>query len=265
MPFARTVGLEMSPNKYGILAAVALGVTMVRVDGRAWLVRPNWIRVPLFVVVVLGAVITQQRGVYITVAWVLGLGVGFALVGERVSRRLATARVAWLLAGSFMALLALGSVVFPYVAPEWFLNVGSEGTIRNVTERVDANVLGWQMFKRSPLTGIGHGMFTTSTGFRVGIHNHFWEQVVATGILGGIPYLLFHLLVLIYALQLFGSTCGLCKAVASALVVSVSATCLAYQFFPGFFTSVFAVVCGLVISVRRDEKVTGRLLDSQVG
>ena len=38
------------------------------------------------------------------------------------------------------------------------------------------------------------------------------------------------------------------------LVVSVSAAYLAYQFSLGFFTSVFALICGLVLSVTREDR-----------
>ena len=94
------------------------------------------------------------------------------------------------------------------------------------------------------------------------IHNHFWDHLVSTGLVGGIPYLLFHLLILVSALSLFARSRGITKAVASVLSASVFITYLAYQFAPLFFVAVFAVTCGLVVALNRDECPMGQPLAS---
>lgn len=167
-------------------------------------------------------------------------------------RWLASARGAWLATVSYALLLIVANVIFPLVAPPWLLNVGSDMSVANVHLRIDANAVGWQVFKQAPLLGIGHGTLLRMTDLVEAIHNHFWEHVVATGIVGSVPYLLFHMWILVSALRLLGSRRASVRAMAKALVVSVSATYLAYQFSAGFFTSVFAVVCGLVICAGRE-------------
>jgi hypothetical protein len=258
MPLPRTLGLAMSPNRFGILAAVALATVMAGPGGDERIVRPFWSRALLFCVVIAAAVISQTRGVYLTVLLTLGLGGILPLARERATHWLASTKEAWLTAGSYAVLLILANVVFPLVAPEWIVDVGTEMNGANVNLRADANAMGWLLLKQAPLLGIGHGMFLRVTLLTEGIHNHFWEQLVSTGILGGIPYLLFHMLILVSALRLLGSSRSSVGAVAKALTVSVSATYLAYQFFPGFFTPVFAVLCGLVVSAQREEQRLGR-------
>jgi len=264
MPLPRTLGLAMSPNRFGILAAVALATAMAGAGGDERIVRPSWARALLFCVVMAAAAISQTRGVYLTVLLTLGLGGILLLASERATQWLASTKEAWLMAGSYAVLLTLANVVFPVVAPEWIVDVGIELNGANVDLRVDANAMGWLLFKQAPLLGIGHGMFLRVTPLSEGIHNHFWEQLVSTGILGGIPYLLFHMLILVSALRLIGSSRSSVKAVAKALIVSVSATYLAYQFFPGFFTPVFAVVCGLVLSAQREEQQLSRPANEEI-
>jgi hypothetical protein len=254
MPLPRTLGLAMSPNRFGILAAVALATVMAGAGGDERIVRPCWARALLFCMVMAAAVISQTRGVYLAVLLTLGLSRILLLARERATRWLSSTKEAWLTAGSYAVLLILANVVFPVVAPEWMVDVGIELNGANVNLRVDANAMGWLLFKQAPLLGIGHGMFLRLTLLTEGIHNHFWEQLVSTGVLGGIPYLLFHMLILVSALRLMGSSRSPVRAVAKALTVSVSATYLAYQFFPGFFTPVFAVLCGLVVSAQREEQ-----------
>ncbi|UCC77925.1 MAG: hypothetical protein JSW37_06045 [Anaerolineales bacterium] len=126
-------------------------------------------------------------------------------------------------------------------------------SVDNVFQRMELNAQGWFLLRQVPLLGIGHGAFPLLQGSAYNIHNHFWEHVVSTGIVGGVPYLLFHLLILVRALQLMGSLRPSVRAAAHVLVVSVSGTYLAYQFSLSFFTSVFAVLCGLVLALRREE------------
>lgn len=252
MPVPRTLGLAMTITKFGILAAVAL--TTALVGGDKPLIRPLWARAFLFCVVMAAAVISQARAVYMTVLATLGWAGLLLVARERTLRWLASARGAWLTTVFYAILLIVANIIFPLVAPPWLLNVGSDTSVTNVTYRLDANATGWRVLKQAPLFGIGHGTLLRVTQLNESIHNHFWEHVVATGIVGGIPYLLFHTWILVSALQLLGSARATIRAVAKALVVSVSATYLAYQFSAGYFTSVFAVVCGLVISAGADEQ-----------
>ena len=61
------------------------------------------------------------------------------------------------------------------------------------------------------------------------------------------------MLILVGALRLLGSSRSSSRVIAVVLVVAVSATYLAYQFSLSFFTSVFALLCGLVVSVQRED------------
>lgn len=256
MPLPRTLGLAMTITKFGILAAVALTTALVGGDKR--LIRPLWARAFLFGVVIAAAVISQARAVYMTVLATLGWAGLLLVARERTLRWLASARGAWLTTVFYAILLIVANVIFPLVAPPWLLNVGSETSVTNVTYRLDANATGWRVLKQAPLFGIGHGTLLRVTHLNESIHNHFWEHVVATGIVGAIPYLLFHMWILVSALQLLGSERSTISAMARALVVSVSATYLAYQFSAGYFTSVFAVLCGLVICAGRKEQPIGQ-------
>ncbi len=265
MPLPRTVGLDMTPDKFGILASVALATAMARAHDGRWLLPWPWFRAVLVASVVLAALITQTRGVYLTVLWAIGLGALLVLAGKQAADRLDRARVAWVLAIAFAASLVVANIAFPFIAPDWLVDVGGQESVDGVLTRLGANATGWLVLRRFPVAGIGHGRFRAVSGFRTGIHNHFWEHIVATGIVGGLPYILFHLLILVHALRLLGSSTGaIYRAVALVLVVSVSATYVAYQFFPGFFTSVFAAVCGLVVSVRREEQAISKLMVPQV-
>lgn len=253
IPFSRTLGLRMTFNKFGVLASAALAAVLAPAPGHKPFVRRAWLRVAIFFAVVAAAVLSQTRGVYLTVVWTLGLSVALWLVRRRRSGWLASSVGSWLAVGSYALLLVLGNVLFTAVAPQWLINVGSSVSADNVFLRMELNAQGWLVLREVPLLGIGHGAFPLLQGSAYNIHNHFWEHVVSTGIVGGVPYLLFHLLILVRALQMLGSLRPSVRAAAHVLVVSVSGTYLAYQFSLSFFTSVFAVLCGLVLALRREE------------
>lgn len=254
IPFPRTLGIRMTYNKFGVLAAAAVATVLAPSLADEPLIRPPWFRAALIVTIMAAVLLSQTRGVYLTILWTLGLGAAFALRRRERFRWLSSAAGAWWAAGSYALCLVLGNVLFLAVAPQWLLNLGYAQSVRNVLLRLDLNAQGWLVFQRAPLLGIGHGTFPHLSGGGANIHNHFWEQFVATGILGGIPYVLFHMFILVGALRLLGSSRLSLRAVAIVLVVSVSATYLAYQFSLGFFTSVFAVICGLVLSARREDR-----------
>jgi O-antigen ligase len=263
IPFPRTLGIRMTYNKFGVLAAAALATVLAPSAGDEPFIRPSWFRVALFCTIMAAVLLSQTRGVYLTILWTLGLSAAFALRKHRRFQWLSSTSGAWWAAGSYALLLVLGNVLFLAVAPAWLVNVGYAQSVRNVLLRLDLNARGWLVFQRAPLLGIGHGTFPNLQPGGMNIHNHFWEQFVSTGIVGGIPYLLFHLLILVGALRLLGSSRPSLRAVALVLVVSVSATYLAYQFSLAFFTSVFAVICGLVLSVKREDRRRSRARNEQ--
>ncbi len=246
MPFRRTLGVAMSPDKYGIMASVAVATLVVGAsmqNGEGW---PRPVRALLLIVTLAGAVISQGRGVYMTVLLAMGLSV-LAVRGAELARRLSGARIAWFVAIAYATGLLLANLLFPYLAPQALVNVGSERSVRNVYSRIEANALGLQLLRQQPVLGIGHDTIEQLTFTTTGIHNHFFEQFVATGLVGGIPYLLFHLLVLAGAVRLMGQAPLHLGAAARTLVISVLSIYLAYQFFPGFFVSIFALISGLVL------------------
>jgi len=264
IPFPRTLGVRMTYNKFGVLAAVALATVLAPSAGDEPFIQPAWFRVALLCTIMAAVLLSQTRGVYLTSLWTLGLSAAFALWKHRRFQWLSSMAGAWCATGSYASLLVLGNVLFLTVAPAWLVNVGYAQSVRNVLLRLGLNAQGWLVFQRAPLLGIGHGAFPDLRGGGVNIHNHFWEQFVSAGILGGIPYLLFHMLILVGALRLLGSSRPSLRAVALVLVVGVSATYLAYQFSLGFFTSVFAVICGLVLSIKPKERRLSRACDERL-
>jgi O-antigen ligase len=160
-------------------------------------------------------------------------------------------RGSWVAAVLFLGLLILANVLFPVIAPDFLLDVGDRRDVSSAFSRVDANAVAWNLFTESPLVGIGHGNFDQYHNGETGVHNHLLEQLVSTGLVGGIPYVLFHVLILVGSLRQLGHREGLSRSVSRVLCVSVLATLFAYQFFPGFFVSTFGVISGLIVSRRR--------------
>lgn len=253
MPFARTIGIAMSPDKYALMAGLAVAALIGSFGSSRPMVRPGWMRVPLLLLALVGCVITQTRAVYIGVAFALCLA-GFFWVMRKAARPwFATLAGACTVAAAFSLVLIVSNLLFLQVAPESIMDVGGARTVENVVVRSETNAVAWQIFQREPWLGIGHGRFEDLTFDIVGIHNHFLEQLVATGIIGGVPYLLFHLLILVRALRAAGDSDLSRAAVSRALVTGVLVTYLEYQFFPGFFVSPFAIMCGLIVCLERDK------------
>ncbi len=251
MPIPRTLGVAMSHNKFGIMAGVALATVILSAAVSESTVSSRWLRVLLFVLILAGCAITQTRAVYLTVVLVLAVSVCFLVGGRRINRWLGKRNRSWFVALAYAALLVVANVLFPYVVPDALVDVGTAQSARNVSARIEMGALGWLHFSRAPLLGIGHGAIDELTFDDTGIHNHLLEQFVSTGLVGGIPYLLFHMLVLVTALRLLEHPPLWTGTAARVLVVGVVATLFAYQFFPGFFVSTFAVLGGLVASLAR--------------
>jgi hypothetical protein len=254
MPVVRTLGIPMTYNRFGVMAAAALATVMVPGVGRGSITQRSAVRAALFFVSGAAVLVSQTRGVYLTMLWAFGLCLLLALGRQRRFGWLSSPGGAWLAAAAFAMVLVLGNLLFTSVAPSWVIDLGYEQSVLNVSRRVELNALGWAAFRDEPLLGIGHGTLPSLRPGITNIHNHFWEHIVSTGLAGGIPYVLFHLLILVGALRLLGSDRSGERAVAIVLVVSISATYVAYQFFMGFFTAEFAMVSGLVLLLRREER-----------
>lgn len=251
MPFPRTLGHPMSHNKFGILASVALATVMESGLGGQDIVAPLWASAGLFALAALGVLITQTRGPYLTVLAAIGLSACLWLDRRRQRPWYSRLRGSCAAALLYLGLLILANVLFPVVAPDFLLDVGSPRDVASALGRVDANTVAWRLFTESPLLGIGHGNFDKYHNGETGIHNHLLEQLASTGLAGGIPYLLFHVLILVGALRQLGHHEGLSESVSRVLCVSVLSALFAYQFFPGFFVSTFAVIGGMIVSRRR--------------
>ncbi len=250
MPFPRTLGHPMSHNKFGILASVSLAtVTQTGLGGKG-IIEPIWASGVLLALTVLGVLITQTRGPYLTVLVAIGLSAYLLLLRKRQRPWYSSPRGSWGAAVLYLGLLILANVLFPVLAPDFLLDVGGPRDVYSALGRVDANVVAWRLFTESPFLGIGHGNFDQYHNGETGIHNHLLEQLASTGLVGGAPYVLFHVLVLVSALRQLGHHQGLSQAVSRVLCVSVLATLFAYQFFPGFFVSTFAVISGLIVARR---------------
>ena len=153
----------------------------------------------------------------------------------------------------YFAFLVLANVSFLDVAPPWLVDMGAAEDVYSVVSRTQLNTVALLTFLRSPLLGVGHGTVIHTTYEDVFVHNHFLEQFMSTGAVGSIPYLLFHFWVLFISLRQLASSQPSSRAVATALLVSVAATFLAYQFFLGFFTPTFALLSALVLCLQRPE------------
>jgi hypothetical protein len=73
IPFPRTLGIRMTYNKFGVLAAVALATVLAPSGGDGQSIRPLWFRAALFCTITAAVLLSQTRGVYLTILWTLGL------------------------------------------------------------------------------------------------------------------------------------------------------------------------------------------------
>lgn len=259
MPLPRTMGIDVSPGKVGILGGIALSTVLLSSGGSDRIVEGVRPRVLLFVLAAAAVAVTQTRGAYLAALAAIGFSTYFLIVRGRERPWFGSRLGSVLVVVLYFCSLVVGNLVFPVLAPDFILNVGGTRTAQNVFIRAESNVMGWHLLDRAPLLGIGHGNFIHFSFTEGGIHNHFWEQFVSTGLLGGIPYLLFHMLVLQTALRQSGRAQGASRTVARAVCASVLAAYLGYQSFAGFFTSSLAILYGLVLSLRRNAPVAGAL------
>jgi O-antigen ligase len=251
----------MSPDKFGIMAAVVVASLILSRAGehaQAW---PSAVQALLLLLSLAGVIISQTRAVYLTILMALGLSLCFLRFPRALVRWVGSVRVSWLVTVGYALFLILANVIFPRIAPADLIDVGSAQSVRNVVVRIESNALIWQTLRQAPIMGIGHGRFQSLAFSLASIHNHFGEQIVSTGLVGGLPYLLFHLWVLAQALQLLGLVSDSVQPLARTLVVSVLSIYFTFQFFSGFFVSTLAVVVGLIVSLRAQHK-SSRLVQS---
>jgi hypothetical protein len=251
------MGLDMSPGKVGIFGAIGLSLVIASFGRKEPLLRRAWARVLLLPLAGAAVLISQSRTAYLTMMAAIGFSAFFALSRSRQRPWFGRTRGAWCLTVAYSVFLALGAALLPVLAPVSMLRAGSQHTVQNVMLRYTSNVIGWELFRNSPLVGVGLGSFENVSFAPGGIHNHFWAQFVATGLLGGIPYLLFHMLILVQALSLAGRGAGKRRSIACAVSAAMMATYLAFQSFAGYFTSSLAILCGLVLSLSAQGGASG--------
>jgi len=282
MPFPRTLGVTMSPDKFAIIAALAVLSIGLTSHGPRPIVRPRWVALLLALLTLLACLVTQTRAVYLGIVFALVLTVFFRLPERsRATSRLgmagpersrATSRLgmagperllrscfsmatgAWAAVLLFALALVMANVVFAHSPPDALLETGTSAGARNIEIRIQANAQALQFLRRWPWLGIGHGEFEALTNEDNGVHNHFLEQMVATGLLGGLPYWLFHALILVATLRACGDDRPELGGLGCVLAGATAVTFLMYQFFPGYLTTPFAVVCGLVAALARQHK-----------
>ncbi len=257
MPVPRTMGIDVSPGKVGILGAIALSTVLLSSAGVNRIIEGFWARAVLYVLAAAAVVVTQTRGAYLAVLAAIGFSTYFLLIRSKERPWFASQLGSGLAVALYFCFLVVGNLAFPSLAPDFVLNVGAAHTAENVFVRAASNVMGWRLLRESPLLGIGHGNFIYLSFTEAGIHNHFWEQFVSTGLLGGIPYLLFHVLVLRTTLMLTGQSPGVSRTVARVVCASVLAAYLGYQSFAGYFTSSLAVLYGLVLGLKYSAALGG--------
>jgi hypothetical protein len=248
MPVPRTMGIDMSPGKVSMLAAVVLSTVIISPTGRHRVIDRRAMRVILFCLALAAVLITQTRGAYLVALTTLGLS-GYLLLCRDSSPWFARRKGPWLVVAGWAALMVLGNVFLLDLAPDFVLDVGAAQSVHNVHARLLANSEGLRLLCDSPLLGIGHGTFEYVARGPASIHNHFWEQVVATGIAGGLPYLLFHVLVAVALLRSAGHCDSRYGAIGRTISAAVFGIFVGFQSFGAFFPATLAVLYGIALAI----------------
>jgi len=254
MPVPRTLGVAMSPDKFAMIAALTLVTIGLTYDQPLPVVRPRWVAALLALLAILACLIAQTRAVYISILFALALIVCFRLLARVRRPWFSGAAGAWAAVLLYALALVAANVAFSRWVPIEWLDTGTSSSIRNVEIRIEVNALALQMFRRWPWLGIGHDRFEPLTLDDNGIHNVFLEQMVATGLVGGVPYWLFHALILVAALRACGDRRPALAGLGRVLAPAVLVVYLTYQFFPGFLNTPFAVLSGLVAALARERR-----------
>ena len=252
-PVPRTLGIGMSYGKFGIMASVAMVTLIFSTLSPYRIIKSLPLRIVLFLAVVSGILISQGRGVFLTVTTVSLFSVVAALQMRRAAvlgPQAAMSR-SWLLLFAVMAILAIAVGGFlPTVAELDIVDVETVNSLDNAAGRVQINRIAVDLLLQNPLFGIGHGNFVGMAGMGTGIHNHFVEQYVATGFIGGSFYLLFYLLLLLSAWRAFVRGTSLAvRMVAAIFFAGYMAVLLEYLVFPGFLAEAAAWLTGLILAL----------------
>lgn len=253
-PVARSLGIGMSYGKFGIMCSLALAVLIFSSFSSYKIVPQRLMRWVSALLIFAGVLISQGRGVYITVAAVVVLSLILVKLLERESSDVSNTsqdRRQWILLAVFAGLMLAAAFLFmPSTADTDVLDVSTSKSRDNIVGRIDANQLGLRLFVLNPFLGIGHNSAGIVEEVGNGIHNHLLEQLVATGLLGGLPYITFHILILFQAWKIYYLSSGKeGRVLGGILFVGSVATLLEYQVFPGFIVEVFAFICGLIMAL----------------
>jgi O-antigen ligase len=216
--------------------------------------------------VVLASIITQSRGVYLTMLLTMVAMTLSRSIRWPATTRLTRWQISWMISCCcLLLLLFVGARASEDTLPNVIVDVGSSTSVRNVAARASAISAAWTLFLKSPWVGIGHGTRAELFDRTVSVHNHFVEQLEATGLLGAIPYGFFHALVLAKALHLTGARDQRRRKLAILLAIAMAATYMEYQVFPGYFVGLFAMICGLLVcleeQIRRQRRAETEELD----
>lgn len=250
MPFPRTIGIDMTLGKFGIMVSLALPVILFSLFSILKVFRQKLSSLILLVAIFFGILILQSRSVYITTMMVSLFTVILALQ-LRKSSDLKTSQqfLIVFIAIATLAFLVIAAFSQSIVEADLF-DVGARSYL-NAVDRITINRLAYTKFLENPLFGIGHGLFNISSISELtGIHNHFLEQFVATGFLGGTFYVLFFVLLFNKAwniLQLQDN--NELRNLGGLFFVALVGTVIQYQFFPGFLVETTALIIGLLLSV----------------
>ncbi|MEZ4864518.1 MAG: O-antigen ligase family protein [Caldilineaceae bacterium] len=252
-PVPRTIGINMSYGEFGIMAAFATAILMYSYLSPYKIFASRLLKWAVSLALGAGILVSQGRGVF--------LGVGAAgflsfVIGSEVVKGFYTSHWqqrsrAWMLALAFSVVLVLGIAVFmPTAAESDLINVNTIRSQDNAASRVRINQAGIATLLENPFLGIGHGAYTADDA-GAGIHNHFLEQFVATGLLGGLPYLSFYLLMVWNAWQtLTRSDQAELRGFGCIFLIAMIATIMEYQVFPGFLVETVGLLCGLILSAK---------------
>lgn len=246
-PVARTLGIAMSYGKFGIITSFAVAILVLSTFARYKVAPWTAVRIGLLIGVMSGVLISQGRGVYLAVLTTVLIGSMIGIVQRfSISPNANNKKQYWLFIIVVVMLIALASAVFiPGLSEAEIVDVQTARGQDNVESRVTLNHMAASLLQENPWFGVGHGAFTAITDEETGIHNHFLEQFVATGFLGGLAYLAFYAFLLLRAWRLIGSADMRMSTISAIIFVGIAASIIEYQVFPGFLVEATAYIAGL--------------------
>jgi len=179
----RVTSTFSDPNGYGFFLQVALALSLV------FFLRNRSIKsICSLILITAGLAISYSRGAWIAAA-VGFVSVVFFLTEYRFKSGGATwqGRVAFAIA--IIGILLIGRSFISGV----YSNVLSFN-VSSYELRLLSFATAIKMFYNHPIIGMGYGTFINRSGLDIMVHNGFLEVLVATGILGFIPYISFFVL-----------------------------------------------------------------------